>query len=87
MTIPIAHEKKATRPFYRLLKRAANEKDAVNHIVKAVEYMERLYKINPDENLRTHLAKQYRQAADTFLQFDDKENSIHYASLAEKMGE
>ena len=69
---------------YGLLKRAANEKDAVNHIVKAVEYMERLYKINPNENIKTHLVKQYRQAADTFLQFDDKENSIHYANLAEK---
>ena len=69
---------------YGLLKRAANEKDAVNHIAKAVEYMERLYKINPNENIRTHLIIQYRQAADTFLQFNDEDNANHYAHLAEK---
>ena len=70
---------------YGFMKFAANEKDGLNHVVKAADFMRRLYEIKPNEGVKTHLIKQYRQTADWFLKFGDSENSEKYTILADKL--
>jgi len=69
---------------FSLIKRAVNELDSCDHSIKAVEYAERLYELNPDRNMAEYLIDQYRNTADTFSHFGDKENFKKYINLAKE---
>ena len=69
---------------YGTLRYAAEEKECLGNFATGTSLMERLYLVNPTENIKTQLIRQYRQTAKMFAYFDDIENAEKYMRLADE---